>query len=51
MVGRGSEGRAVQNSAANTVEMVEEVMADLESMCMINSMTPVEFGGNALSTG
>ncbi|CAJ1425291.1 unnamed protein product [Effrenium voratum] len=28
--------------AANTVEMVEEAMADVESMCMMNSKAPVD---------
>ena len=33
---------ALFNEAANTVEMVEEVMADVESMCMMNSKAPVD---------
>ena len=33
---------ALFNEAANTVEMVEEAMADVESMCMMNSKVPVD---------
>ena len=37
-----SQKAALFNEAANTVEMVEEAMADVESMCMMNSKAPVD---------